>query len=155
MKIPGFLFLFLLTFPLTSSAAEKTVEVGVAALGGTWSTRQFPAVLSAVQTATLSFIVGGQMVEIRTKAGDFVKKGDVLMRIDPRDFEHAVRSAQARLEATSAQLLLMKAGARVEDLEILQAKLRSARAQQAFAKREFERAQTLLRKKAITTSELE
>lgn len=155
MKIPGFLLLFLLSFPLTSSAAEKTVEVGVVALGGTWSTRQFPAVLSAIQSATLSFIVGGQMVEIRTKTGDFVKKGDVLMRIDPRDFEHAVRSAQARLEAASAQLLLMKAGARVEDLEILQAKLRSARAQQAFAKREYERAQTLLKKKAITTSELE
>lgn len=155
MKIPGFLFLFLLVFPLTSSAAERTVEVGVATLGGTWSSRQFPAVLSAVQSSTLSFVVGGQLIEIRTKTGDFVKKGDVLMRIDPRDFEHAVNSAQARLEAASAQLLLMKAGARLEDLEILKAKLRSARAQQAFAKREYERAQTLLKKKAITTSELE
>jgi len=155
MKYSHFLLLFLLLFPAPSKATEKNVEVGIVSVGGTQSTRQFPAVLSAVQTATVSFIVGGPLIEVRTKAGDSVKKGEILMRINPRDFEHDVSAAQARLNAASAQLLLMKAGARAEDLEILKAKLQSARAQQAFAQSEYRRAETLLKKKAITTSELE
>ncbi|MDO4629683.1 MAG: efflux RND transporter periplasmic adaptor subunit [Planctomycetia bacterium] len=139
----------------SASETEKSVGSAVVEIGNAYHSRRFPAVLSAVKTATLSFTVGGPLIEVSLNAGDSVKKGDVLMRIDPRDFQHEVDSAQARLDAAKAQLLLMKAGARSEDIAILKAKLDSAQAQQAHALKEYKRALPLLNKKAITPSELD
>lgn len=142
-------------FPETLDARERLVGTSLAAAADSSETRRFPAVLSAVQTATLSFTVGGPLVEVRTKAGKAVKKGEILMRIDPRDFQHEVDAAQARLTAAKTELVLMKAGARKEDVRILESKLESAKAQQSYAYNEYERAKSLLPKKAITPSELE
>lgn len=155
IRILFLLFLIALAGAQSARGREKMVGSTVAAYGGVEGPRRFPAVLSAVQTATLSFIVGGPLIEVRTKAGDPVKKGEIMMRIDPRDFQHELDAAQARLNAAEAQLVLMKAGARAEDIEILKAKIESARAQQAYAQSEFKRAQPLLAKKAITPSELD
>lgn len=134
---------------------EKLVGTTIVSVGEISSPRKYPAVISAVQTSTLSFIVGGPLIEIRTSAGDSVRKGDLIMRIDPRDFQHDVDSAQAKVDAAQAQLDLMKAGARAEDIEILEAKIESARAQQNYAQGEYQRAVPLLSKKAITSSELD
>ncbi len=149
-----FVTLFMVMNP-SLQARERLVGTSIAVARETSETRRFPAVLSAVQTATLSFLVGGPLVEVRTKAGISVKKGEILMRIDPRDFQHEVDAAQAKLSAAKAELVLMRAGARKEDILILDSKLRSAQAQQTYAKNEYERAKSLLSKKAITSSELE
>ncbi|MBQ4142651.1 MAG: efflux RND transporter periplasmic adaptor subunit [Thermoguttaceae bacterium] len=144
-----------LLFSVPLEARERLVGTARAALGEGSSPRSYPAVLSAVKSATLSFTVGGPLIEVKTSAGDPVKKGDILMRIDPRDFQHDVDAAQARLAAALAELKLMQSGARTEDIEILKARLDSARAQQVYALAEFQRAKPLLEKKAITSSELD
>ena len=152
------LFLFFAVFLFSSDlldARERLVGTARVSLGEGSGPRRYPAVLSAVKNATLSFTVGGPLIEVRTSAGDSVKKGDILMRIDPRDFQHEVDAAQARLDAALAELELMKSGARSEDIEILKARLDSARAQQVYAQAEFRRAKPLLEKKAITSSELD
>ncbi len=46
----------------------------------------------------------GEVLEIRVETGQLVKRGTLLLRIDPRQLRNAVAQAQANLEAARAQL---------------------------------------------------
>lgn len=52
----------------------------------------------------VSFQVDGRILERRVDAGDRVKSGEVLFRLDPRDFAQAVSVAEAELQAALAEL---------------------------------------------------
>lgn len=52
----------------------------------------------------LGFRVSGKIVERVVNVGDRVKVGDLLARIDPTDYELAVRSASASLDAAERQV---------------------------------------------------
>lgn len=113
----------------------------------------YPGMVQAFETAKLSFRVGGPLVEIKVKPGDRVKKGDVLMQIDPRDFINEVESIEAQIQAAKARLSAMKDGARPEDIKLLEATLQSARSKAEFAETEYERFRTLNEKHAVSDSE--
>jgi RND family efflux transporter MFP subunit len=57
----------------------------------------FPAesLVEAVQQATVGAQVAGRVLEVKADAGQLVKKGDVLMRIDAREAAEAARAAEA------------------------------------------------------------
>ena len=76
----------------TSFAAEATVE--------------------ALRQATVAAQVQGRVVEVRVNAGDRVKQGDLLMRIDERESNQAVAGADANV--AQAQALLANARATYE-----------------------------------------
>ncbi len=83
----------------------------------TLSTEIVPAVVSASgkllpeRWATLSFQAGGQIVAVNVQAGDAVKAGDTLARIDDTDAKLVVAQAEAALAQAQAQLAQLKAGA--------------------------------------------
>lgn len=58
----------------------------------------FPAesVVEAVQQATVGAQVAGRVLEVKADAGQRVKKGELLMRIDAREAEEQARAAQAQ-----------------------------------------------------------
>lgn len=58
----------------------------------------FPAesLVEAVQQATVGAQIAGRVLAVSADAGQLVKKGDVLMRIDAREAEEAARAAQAQ-----------------------------------------------------------
>ncbi|WP_226497813.1 efflux RND transporter periplasmic adaptor subunit [Ferribacterium limneticum] len=58
----------------------------------------FPAesLVEAVQQATVGAQIAGRVLEVRADAGQSVKKGDVLMRIDAREAAEAARAAEAQ-----------------------------------------------------------
>lgn len=58
----------------------------------------FPAeaVVEAVQQAIVAAQVPGRVVEVRADAGQVVKKGELLMRIDSREAAEGLRAAEAR-----------------------------------------------------------
>lgn len=64
--------------------------------------RSFPGVVKASEESALSFRVGGPLTEVNVKLGEPVKKGDLLMQIDPRDFEDRIESLEARLAGAEA-----------------------------------------------------
>ncbi|MDP3537659.1 MAG: efflux RND transporter periplasmic adaptor subunit [Azonexus sp.] len=57
----------------------------------------FPAesLVEAVQQATVGAQVAGRVLEVKVDAGQVVKKGELLMRIDAREAEEAARAAEA------------------------------------------------------------
>ncbi|HDD25038.1 MAG TPA: HlyD family efflux transporter periplasmic adaptor subunit [Chloroflexi bacterium] len=88
--------------------------------------------------ATVSTQQGGMVVEVAVEPGSMVAEGDLLVRLDTTDADLAVRQAEAALEAAQAQLALLKAGPRAEDISVAEAQVAAAKAavDQAQAQRD-------------------
>ncbi len=86
-----------------------------------------------VERVELSFLAGGQVVEIPVKVGDEVEAGDVLARLDEERLGLEVKRARANLAAAEAQLAKLRAGAQPEEIEAARANLRTAEAQLSAA----------------------
>jgi RND family efflux transporter MFP subunit len=67
-------------------------------------TRGYPGTVRASEEAALSFRVGGPLVIVNVTLGRPVKKGELLMQIDPRDFEDRIASLEAQLSGAQALL---------------------------------------------------
>jgi multidrug efflux system membrane fusion protein len=48
--------------------------------------------------------VGGELVKVQFREGDYVREGDLLFVVDPRPFDEAIRQAKANLERDAAML---------------------------------------------------
>jgi RND family efflux transporter MFP subunit len=64
--------------------------------------RQFPGRAKPTQEIELSFRVAGPLISRPVDVGAEVKKGDLVARIDPRDFEVNLRNAQGQLDQANA-----------------------------------------------------
>nr|MCR5162579.1 efflux RND transporter periplasmic adaptor subunit [Thermoguttaceae bacterium] len=81
--------------------------------------------------------------------GQKVKKGDVLAKLDPRDFELAVNQVNAGLGEANAALKAMKTGARSEDIEALEAKIEMEKSQLETAEKNEARFAKLIETKSV------
>lgn len=91
------------TAPSGADAAErvvKLVRVEKNAAGGGIS---YPGRVKPVRRAELFFRVSGPVIERNLKYGQTVEKGDVLMRIDPRDYEREVERLTQELKMQKVQ----------------------------------------------------
>jgi RND family efflux transporter MFP subunit len=64
---------------------------------------EFTGVIHARTESDLGFRVPGKILEKLVKAGDHVKRGQALMRLDPSDLQLAANAARAGVEAARAQ----------------------------------------------------
>jgi RND family efflux transporter MFP subunit len=64
----------------------------------------FPATAKSPQEVRLSFRVGGPLIGLNAENGQKVVKGQMIARIDPRDFEIAIKTLEAKLAASKAHL---------------------------------------------------
>jgi RND family efflux transporter MFP subunit len=79
----------------------RAMKVGdVASLSERW----FPGRAQAVQELNFSFRVAGPLIARPVNVGDRVKKGNILARIDPREFEVELRNVEGQRERAQAQL---------------------------------------------------
>lgn len=81
--------------------AVKTIVVAERASG---QNRQFPGVIEAVDSSSISFEVSGIVQEVRVKTGDAFDVGQVLATLDRKPFELNVVSAEASLSRAQAQV---------------------------------------------------
>jgi membrane fusion protein, multidrug efflux system len=93
--------------------------------------------------------VGGPVVELRITDNQAVKQGELLLRIDPRDYQVAVENARAALAAATAQ-----AGMAHANLELTQATVAATLAQATSAV-EHARAAVLQNQAQIAAAEAE
>ena len=64
--------------------------------------RSFPGRAKATQEVDLAFRVSGPLVVRPIKVGDEIEAGDLIARIDPRDYQVALRNAEGNLERARA-----------------------------------------------------
>lgn len=72
--------------------------------------------------------VGGRLLEVRVSEGDRVAQGDRIARIDTADAELALRRARADRDQAQANLSLLRAGSRAEDVRQAQSQQHAAQA---------------------------
>ena len=99
--------------------------------------------------------VGGRILELRVAEGDRVNPGDIIARLDTRDGELQIQRSRADRAAAIAQLRLLEAGSRAEDIRQAQAQVDAAQAdvtaidsEQRSAQLDLDRFESLLKANA-------
>lgn len=130
--------------PASESMKEaRAVKIGAAQPLGASRFGSYPGTARAFTKVNLFFRVGGPIVETAFQIGDKVRAGQVLMRIDPRDFERKVETLERQVAQEAARLAAMKSGDRPEDKEIASKELAAATARFDKATFDFKRAEKL------------
>jgi HlyD family secretion protein len=86
--------------------------------------------------------VSGRLVELRVAEGDRVEQGDLIARLDTRDTELKIAGARAERAAADAQMRLLQAGARTEDIRQAEAQVQAADTEAGAATAELKAAET-------------
>lgn len=96
----------------------------------------------------LSTDVSGVVAEVTVHDGQLVRKGDVLLRLDPRRFSIAVEGAKAELAATALRLSAMQRDYHrmLQDIDAKQSEVQNAQAA-------YERASALVKSGAVTRAD--
>jgi HlyD family secretion protein len=81
--------------------------------------------------------VGGRIVNLTVKEGDRVEVGTIVVRLDTRDAQLAIDRARADERAAEAQLRLLLAGSRPEDIRQSDAQAQAARDEAQAARAEL------------------
>jgi HlyD family secretion protein len=85
--------------------------------------------------------VGGRVVDLRIAEGDRVNAGDFVARLDVRDTELQIQRLQAERAGADAQLRLLRAGSRTQDIRQAEAQVRAAEGDVATVEAELTSAQ--------------
>lgn len=125
------------------------------------SLRRFAADIRPWMTARAAAEVPGRIVETHAEPGTRIRKGDLLVNLDPALAEAAERVAQAALAAAETEqaerarlmaeveMLSARGAAAASDLEAARSRLRVAESEVHRAKAELERAQENLARQVI------
>jgi RND family efflux transporter MFP subunit len=92
--------------------------------------------------------VSGRVVEIhpRLETGEVIDEGDLLFKIDPRDYEAAVREAEASVNQLESTIERIK-----QQQEIDQQRLKTLERNRELARKEYERSRRLLEEDNVGT----
>jgi HlyD family secretion protein len=86
--------------------------------------------------------VGGRVLDLRVDEGSRVAAGDLIARLDTADAELLLARAEAERQQADAQLRLLLAGSRTEDIRQAEAQVAAAVAELAAARAELDAART-------------
>ena len=117
--------------------------------------KTYSALVTATQQIDLSFRVSGKLQKLPIKNGMKVKKGDVIAKLDERDFKRKITQLKSQINQANAQMKAMRAGARPEDIASLIAAVKAAQAEFNQAKTRYYRTQGLVKKQVIARNELD
>ena len=98
--------------------------------------------------------VSGRVIELQVVEGKRVAKGEVLARLDPKDFQDDVDRARAAVEAARQRLAELEA-TRPEEMGAAQAELAEAEAQLVQLRAESRRAEELRRQNVLSAQDWE
>lgn len=108
--------------------AAATTQLVKAAKGNLRLSVNSTGTVKTPRAADLSFGSGGVVQEVYVQAGDAVKQGQPLAKLEPRTLELRVSAAQIALRSAEINLQSLIAAARPEDVASARASLESARA---------------------------
>jgi HlyD family secretion protein len=108
-----------------------------------------------IRQVDLAFNAEGRVAAMYKQEGDPVKTGDLLAVLDDRSYASALALVQARRDAQKAQLDLLLAGSRQEDIDHARAALAAGQANLAHAQQSFARQASLVGHGATTRQSLD
>ena len=99
--------------------------------------------------------VTGRIIQFEWQEGEAVQVGAVVAKLDPADYELKRNEVRAALAQAQAQLDLMLAGARDEDVQRAREQVREAEAAARAAQADFERIRQVFEKKSATQKQMD
>jgi len=111
--------------------------------------------IHAEQRVIINSEVAGQITEVEVREGDIVKSGDLLARIDSREYELEVEELEAELSAAKEEFKKAIEGLRPEEKEKLLARVRVNESALDLAIKEQNRFQKLVREGVTAQSILD
>jgi RND family efflux transporter MFP subunit len=109
-----------------------------------------PGRARASRNATLFFRVSAPLLRVHANPGDLVKKGQLLLELDNRDYQRQVDVMESKLASAHANLRKMQKGARKEDISIIEQSIQAARANLDLAQKDLARHQFLLKNNGVS-----
>lgn len=117
--------------------------------------RAFPGKVQAAKSVDLAFKVAGPLVEFPVTEGQSVAAGDLIARIDPRDFKTELQKIDSAIGEATAQLRAMQSGARPEDIKVLEAEVKAARARALNAEQQYSRYKDLFVQRQVSKADFD
>lgn len=99
--------------------------------------------------------VAGRIVELSPDEGGVVHSGQIVARLDPADYALRRDEARAALAQAEAQLDLLRAGSREEDIQRAREQVREARAAQEAADADLERVRRVFERQSATRKQMD
>ena len=100
----------LLLFGVTSICRAQTdVRTTIVELREVEQTYAAEAIVEAIRQSTVAAQIAGRIVELNFDVGDYVKQGQVILRIDEREVSQAFAGTQAQVAQAQANLSQAKA----------------------------------------------
>ncbi len=105
----------------------------------------------------ISSKVPGFITELLFDDNQAVKKNQLLVKIDPRDYQARVNQAKAQITATKAGIQRLEAGKQVQRaiIDSIQANIRAAQARLAQINKDLKRFNNLIKRGSATTQALD
>jgi HlyD family secretion protein len=103
----------------------------------------------------LGFEISGRVRELIVHEGDALPAGALIARVDPELEQSALSASEAERRAAEAQLALVRAGARPEDVRALEARVDAARASERRLRTSAERTRKLVSGQAAPRATLD
>jgi RND family efflux transporter MFP subunit len=108
----------------------------------------FPGIVAADSQVELSFQVAGRLIELPAVRGTQVAEGELLARLDPRDYENQLKDAEADLERAQSSLARIEKA--LKSQAVSQEDYSRARAERSKAE-----ANLAIRRKALAETRME
>jgi multidrug resistance efflux pump len=96
-----------------------------------------------VHNADIRAEVEGRIEEIYLNEGDQVKEGDLIARLSDRDYRAELEKIEAEMDGKRANLKMLKAGPRPEEIELVRMEVETARTRQEHALRRYQEAEQI------------
>ena len=101
----------------------------------------------------VSFKVQGRIIDLPVEEGQWVEPGSLLARLDAADYQQKVRIDEANVHVRESNLVLTLAGTREQELRASQQTVLDAQADLQQKKSDYDRAQRLFSKDAISAQD--
>jgi len=103
----------------------------------------------------LSSKIAGRIEWINVDEGDEIKNGDTLMKLTDREIRAKFLQAEGSVESAKAQLNMLKAGSRKQEIEMARQSYESASSQFDLAEKTYIRLQEMFKEKLLSSQELD
>jgi putative peptide zinc metalloprotease protein len=114
-----------------------------------------PFVVAPQHNADIRAEAEGIIDKIFVDEGDEVMKGDLIARISDRDYRASLRKTKAEIESKSADLRLLKSGAKPEEIEMVRNQILKSKELLSLARSQLDRDEKMVAQKLISIAELE
>lgn len=106
-------------------------------------------------TVKISSKMGGKIIFLSKKEGDFVKKGELIAMIDDSELRMQLKQQEANMELAKAKYNQIKKGAREQEIEVIRQTYLSAEYNLEEADKNLKRIEELYRENFATLQQLE